>query len=192
MLFMFLIYIVAPGWLVWFYMSRHVRATCEYRDPQPRWTDACPVPVLGVSLFMGFFGVASLSILVYGYLPVFTTYLTGPAAAAVALVGCLVCLYLARAAYRRQLVGWWGSLIVSVLFYVSSAVHFTTRSMEQVMRDMRMPEVQIGQIAQMDALDGPLISISMGVWTLVCVVYLLWVKQHFIAAPVDDMMAPAG
>ena len=32
----------------------------------------------------------------------------------------------------------------------------------------------------------------MGIWMLVCVVYLLWVKKHFITEPVDDMMAPAG
>ncbi len=47
-------YLVLPGLFVLFYSSRHVRATCETRDPRPRWTDRCPLPVLALVLIFGF------------------------------------------------------------------------------------------------------------------------------------------
>ena len=46
--------ILLPGIWVFFYMSPHVKATCETRDPAPSWTDRCPLPVLGLSLWMWF------------------------------------------------------------------------------------------------------------------------------------------
>ncbi len=32
-------------WII-FYSRRDVRLTCEWRNPKPSWTDACPLPVL--------------------------------------------------------------------------------------------------------------------------------------------------
>jgi len=52
--FMGLLFIVLPGGLILVYQSRHTKATCEARDPVPRWTDACPLPVLALSLMLGF------------------------------------------------------------------------------------------------------------------------------------------
>ena len=46
-------FILVPGVLVLFYRSPHVKATCETRDPLPGWTDACPLPVLGLGLWIG-------------------------------------------------------------------------------------------------------------------------------------------
>ncbi|MGH7937503.1 MAG: hypothetical protein ACREFG_03280, partial [Chthoniobacterales bacterium] len=48
------IFVVLP--LIWglFYGGRNVKATCEARDPVARWTDRCPLPVLAVSLWLGF------------------------------------------------------------------------------------------------------------------------------------------
>lgn len=48
----FVIYVVLPGVWFLFYRSPHVKATCEAHDPVPRWTDACPLPVLTVSLWL--------------------------------------------------------------------------------------------------------------------------------------------
>ena len=37
-------FIIVPVVWIFFYQSRHVKATCETRDPVTRWTDACPLP----------------------------------------------------------------------------------------------------------------------------------------------------
>jgi len=44
-LFFGVIFVLVPAVWTFFYSSRHVKATCEARDPVPRWTDACPLPV---------------------------------------------------------------------------------------------------------------------------------------------------
>ena len=53
---MFLFYgvffVILPAVWTFFYNSRHVKATCETRDPVTRWTNACPLPVLGLCLWL--------------------------------------------------------------------------------------------------------------------------------------------
>src|SRR5262245_58905710 len=60
LLFMSVLLVALPAALVFFHRSPHVKATCEMRDPVNRWTDACPLPVLGVALML-WFGAAMLS-----------------------------------------------------------------------------------------------------------------------------------
>lgn len=43
-----------PLAILLFYGSANVRETCLFRDPQPRWTDRCPLPVLTVSAALAF------------------------------------------------------------------------------------------------------------------------------------------
>lgn len=62
MLFMGILFVVVPGVLVIFYQSRHVRATCEAQDPTPCWTDACPLPVLAMSLWLGLGALTMLTL----------------------------------------------------------------------------------------------------------------------------------
>ena len=50
-LFFGVFFVVVPAVWTFFYNSRHVKATCEARDPVTRWTDACPLPVLGFCLW---------------------------------------------------------------------------------------------------------------------------------------------
>jgi hypothetical protein len=47
--FMTVFYVIIPAVLVLFYGSKNVKATCEFRDSQVRWTDKCPLPVLAGS-----------------------------------------------------------------------------------------------------------------------------------------------
>ena len=48
-IFFFVAFVLVPAVWVFFYKSRHVKATCEARDPVTRWTDACPLPVFTAS-----------------------------------------------------------------------------------------------------------------------------------------------
>ena len=78
------IYVIIPGALVLFYRSPHVKATCEARDPVVRWTDACPLPVLAVSLMLGL-GAAWMPVMIVAsrsVVPCFGCYLSGAPAAA--------------------------------------------------------------------------------------------------------------
>ncbi len=75
-----IIYLVIPGVFVLFYRSDSVRRTLEFYDPRFRWTDRCPLPVLGMSIACAMFALGSLVAIAYGIAPVFGVVLTGAAA----------------------------------------------------------------------------------------------------------------
>ena len=45
-------FIALPKVWIFFHNSRHVKATCEARYSVTRWTDACPLPVLALCLWL--------------------------------------------------------------------------------------------------------------------------------------------
>jgi hypothetical protein len=121
-----LMLVFVPVVLALFYGSRSVKATCEARDPIRRWTDACPLPVLGLSLLLAGGALSSLvSLLVEGgALPVFGTFLTGAPARLVSLATTAATLYAAWALYRVTPTGWWVTLIIFVVGDISVTLSF--------------------------------------------------------------------
>src|SRR5258708_33744181 len=101
---MFVIYVVIPGAMVLFSRSTHVKLPCEARDPVPRWTDRCPLPVLAVVLIQAFGAVGMLLMLpVYGRaFPLFGLIITGLPAVAMSLAFAAFSLYAARGFYLLQ------------------------------------------------------------------------------------------
>jgi hypothetical protein len=61
MVFIAVFFVALPGAMVIFYGGRNVVATCMMRDPHTRWTDRCPMPVLGTSIWLA---LGSLSLLI--------------------------------------------------------------------------------------------------------------------------------
>ena len=85
MVFMFLIFgvlfLVLPAVWTFFYSSRHVKETCERRDTAIRWTDACPLPVLALCVWL-IFSVLMLLVMPFmtnGVMPFFGMFLSGGA-----------------------------------------------------------------------------------------------------------------
>src|SRR2546421_2829946 len=117
----FVMYVLIPGVLVLFYRSKHVKATCEVRDPVVRWTDRCPLPVLAVSLWAAVGAMAMLAFPFFyrGILPFFGVFLSGITGSAACLVIALLWAYAARALYRLEFAGWWIMLVGTILFSVS-------------------------------------------------------------------------
>ncbi len=108
LVFMAIFYIVIPGVMVMFYGSRHVKATCEQWDPVIRWTDKCPLPVLGLSLLWGV-GLLGMPLsIISGYtIPVFGVVLSGAAGAVFMLINGLVIAYMAWGMYKLKVQAWW-------------------------------------------------------------------------------------
>ena len=85
--FLTVIYIIIPGAFILFYGSKNTKATCEQRDPQVRWTDKCPLPVLALTLMAGCCAASLPFMGLYGWaVPFFGTIVTGVAGAGIALV----------------------------------------------------------------------------------------------------------
>lgn len=173
-------FIVIPGALVLFFGSSHVKATVEALDPQPRWTDACPLPVLAVSLLTGFGAVSMLTMPVAynGTMPFFGLILTGFVGSMLWVVLAGLLAYAAWAIYHLRPAGWWIVVLSLIVLTISNAVTFSRIQLSTLYREMGYPEKQIEQIEKF-GLFGPT---QMVVWTLVFMApiigYLMFIKKY--------------
>ena len=175
------IYIVIPGALVFFYRSPHVKATCAARDPVPRWTDACPLPALAVSLMLGL-GAVMMALMPLFYLsvvPCFGAYLTGAPAAALLLLTAAVYAFGARAVYRLHLAGWWIALLGYGLWMLSALVTFARIGILPMYELMAFPKAQLDMFRQMGFLNSPWLLVMMLVCWLPFLGFLVYTKKYF-------------
>ena len=179
-IFFFVFSVLVPAVWTFFYNSRHVKATCEVRDPVTRWTDACPLPVLAFCLWTWFAVPMMLVMSLTGLavMPCFGVFISG-------LTGSLVCLAIAAVwgwagwwLYRLDARGWWLILIATVLFMVSALLTYTQHDISEIYRLQGLPQAQIDQIQKMGLFTGN----RMGWFTVLCSLpflgYLLFIKKY--------------
>jgi MFS family permease len=177
--FMTILYVLIPGSLVLFYRSSHVKATCRSRDPQPRWTDKCPLPVLALSMMFTLWTVSLLTMGVYGWtFPFFGTILTGIPGAALVLTLILCLAYLARSIYRLSINAWWCALLLTIAWAVSTAVTFSRVSILDLYKKMNMPEQQLESMRQFMPHSSTMI-LMFALSFAAFFAYLLYTKKFF-------------
>jgi hypothetical protein len=172
-------FVILPAVWTFFYGSRHVKATCQTRDPLTRWTDAVPLPVLGLCLWL-LLSVPMMLIMPlagHGVMPFFGMFLTG-------LPGALLCLaiaalwsYAAWRLYKLDVRGWWLILIALCVFMVSGLLTFAHHDMLEMYRLMGYPEAQIEQMQKTGLLAGNRMTWLMSFSILPFLGYLLFVKK---------------
>ena len=148
--FMAVIYLIIPGILVAFYSSKHVKATCEHRDPHVRWTDKCPLPVLAVSVM---FAVAAGSILSMGFyqwaIPFFGRILDGSQGLFVVVVIALLMVYISWGTFRLRIMAWWLATLAIVAWSASVVITFSRISFWTLYERMNFPKEQIDMMKDM-------------------------------------------
>ena len=160
MVFMFLMFgvffVILPAVWTFFYNSRHVKATCETRDPVTRWTDACPLPVLGFCLWLAVSVPMMLIMPIagHGVMPFFGIFLTGVPGSMLCLAIAAVWSYAAWSLYKLDPRGWWVILIALCVFMTSAFVTYARHDMMEMYRLMGYPEAQIEQIQKSGLLIG--------------------------------------
>ena len=181
MVFMGILFIALPAVLVLFYRSPHVKATCEVRNPSPSWTDACPLPVLGMSLWLGFGAVGALAmpLSMHGVLPVFGKVLSGFAGSLCCVMLALLWGYCAWAVYRLRSAGWWIVLISLCIISVSAWMTFSRIDLAELYRVMGYSERQIDMVKHFSFLQGNRIAYWSVAWIVPMVGFLLFVKHYF-------------
>jgi hypothetical protein len=180
--FMLVLYVIVPGVLVLFYGSRHVKMTCEHRDPQVRWTDKCPLPVLAVSLA---FAAGACSIPFIGFycwaLPFFGTIVTGAAGAAIALACMVLYGYLAWGTYHLKTHAWWATLLLTISWGASAGITFARVSLMDYYAKMNYAPQQIEMMRAFVPPQSSLL-VSAGLWLIVVVSYLIYIRKYFAHA----------
>ncbi len=182
-LFMGVIFVVLPAVWVFFYRSPHVKATCEARDPLPRWTDACPLPVLGLCLLMAAGTPMMLIMPLTGHyvMPFFGTFLTGAASTLLCFIFAALEAYAAWSMYKLKPAGWWLILIAVCLLAVSGFLTFMRHDMTEMYQLMGYTEAQMDQLRKTGLLTGNKMTVWMSVWIAPFLGYLFYIKKYFTA-----------
>jgi hypothetical protein len=175
-----LILVIIPGVLVLFYGRKNVKETCEHRDPQVRWTDKCPLPVLAVSIISGFGAVSMLLGGITGWvIPFFGTLLSGTAGAAVQIFVSLLLVYVAWGVYKLNLKAWWYAVLVSIAGALSIGITFSRVSILDFYEKMNMSAENLEFFKQSLMQHESVMVIFFLFNTVGFLVYLLYTRKYF-------------
>jgi hypothetical protein len=179
----FFLFLLPAIW-TFFYSSRHVKATCEMRDGASRWTDACPLPVLGFCLWL-LFAVPWLAVMPltgHGVFPFFEIFLTGVPGALLCFAIAALWIYAAWLMYHLKPQGWWLILIAMIVYMASSVMTFARHDEMEMYQLMGYPQAQIDQIQKMGLFTGNNMIWMMALSLLPFLGYLLFIKRYFRSA----------
>ena len=173
--------VALPAAMIFFYQSRHVKATCEARDQTPRWTDACPMPVLATSLwiYLGAFGFLTLPLLHRSVVPFFGILITGSLATCILVVCSALWLYLGWGTYRLKPAAWWIMLIVFGLSTASAAITFLKIDLMELYRRLGYGEEQIRMMQDFGFFTGKAAAWWSALFFLAFILYSLWIRKYF-------------
>jgi len=176
-------FILLPGIWTFFYYSPHVKATVEARNPNPSWTDRCPLPVLALSLWMWLCVPWMLVMPLTGMwvMPLFGMLLTGYPAGVVCLLFAAIMAVVGWLTYRVDIRGWWTIVIFMILACISGIITFSLHNMIEIYQLMHYPQAQIDQLQKLGLFNGHAF-----VWVMILTMvpvfgYLLFVRRYFVA-----------
>lgn len=176
-----LFYVAVPLALFLFIRSPHVKATCEARDPVARWTDRCPLPVLGAVVAMVLTAANTLTVFAFSFAPLFGRLVTGTPAFILQLGTGALLVVAAVQLYRLRMTGWWLACALLLFWCISAIVTFQMVNVEEWMEAMRLPP----ESRAMMPWFGRYFS-QMGAWTAIwscaAAAYLMYIKR-FLQEP---------
>jgi hypothetical protein len=179
LLFLGVFAVIVPVVWIFFYNSRHVKATCEMRDPVPRWTDACPLPVLGFCVFLMVNVPLMLLLPVSGdcVVPFFGMFLTGIPGALGYLAFASIWFYAAWSLYKLQPLGWWLIFIALLVWMVSAILTYPRLGMMEMYRLMNYSDAHLEHLQEDGLLTGNPNAWLMSLSNLPLMAYLLFIKK---------------
>ena len=174
-------FVLAPALWVFFYQSRHVKATCEACDPVKRWTDSCPLPVLWFSLWTWLAVPTMLLWTLTGHavMPCFGRFVTGLPAGLICVVSAVVWGVAARWLYRLDARGWWLILVTMLVFQGSSLLTYAQHDIVEMYQLQGLPPAQIDQMQKLGLFKGHRMGWFMALFTGLFLGYLLFIKKYF-------------
>lgn len=175
-------FVVLPLVFVLFYRKKDVEETVRHRDPVERWTDRCPLPVLGASLI---FAWACPYYLLMSFttplVPFFGRYLTGVPGATGCLLFAALDGYFAYSMFHLRIAAWWIAVTALALRIISSAVTFLRGDLLQAYSRMGWKSEQLQMMNQSPMFRSHLILWWSTGFLLAFLGYMLWIKRYFRA-----------
>ncbi len=179
LVFMGLIYIVLPLTYILFFQRASVKETLERCDPHPRWTDRCPIQVLGLSLWLCFMAAAMVMMMQFMCVPAFGYYITGWPAIAVTVAVMTLLFWAALQCYRLRPAGWWAAMGFLIVWLGSAILTFGRNGIMDFYRHANMPPEQLAILEKQAFMHGSRTILLMISTNLVLGGYLLYVRRFF-------------
>ena len=149
--------------------------------PVPRWTDACPLPVLAMSLMLALGAVMILFMPVCynGVVPFFGRLLSGWMGSTLCVLMVALWSYCAWAMYRLNPLGWALTVAGLGLMAGSASITFAQVDLIEMYRLMNYSEEQIRLIQHTGITNSPAMRILMIAGWVPMFGFLLYVKKFF-------------
>jgi hypothetical protein len=184
MLVLFLIFgfffVLLPAIWTFFYTSKHVKDTCESRDPIERWTDACPLPVLAFCLWL-VFGAVMMLIMPFssnGVMPFFGTFIDGFGGSVFCVAAAAVWGIAALMLYQLDDRGWWVILIALCVMLLSGVLTYSQHSIWEMYHLMGYSARQISDIKHSGVISNSGMNWMMALSTLPFIGFLFYIKKY--------------
>jgi hypothetical protein len=175
----FVFFVALPLAFILTYQGRNARATLEYFDREPSWTDGCPTPVLALSLYLAFAALGTLTLLLYGIIPAFGVILSGPGAVAVIVAVAAAMLAAAWLLYRLRPAGWWATLLLVAVLCASGVMTALRIDWDVYYQRLGYPPQQIEMMHRIGAPSPSGTAGSAAAFAAAGLVYLLYLRRYF-------------
>jgi hypothetical protein len=175
-----LLQVVFPLASIIFYSLKGVETTCKRRNPEPCWTDRCPLPLLAMS-FISAIGCLAI---VFGMTTNFVVFLfgriaNGVAGAAVLLLISLASGYIGWGAYTRKMHAWWGAYALVLLASSSMMLTFSEVDMHELYLNMGYSPGEISRLEELFPVNAALLTFLSCLWGIMACAYLVWARDCF-------------
>ncbi|MEE9369766.1 MAG: hypothetical protein V3V05_13030 [Pontiella sp.] len=172
--------VVFPLSAIAFYSLRGVQRTCERRNPEPSWTDRCPLPLLA----MGFISVLGSFTIFFGATTNFVVFLfghveSGWSGLAIELIISMGFAYVGWGAFNRKMHAWWGAYALVLLTSSSMMLTFSELEMSALYVHMGYSQYQMAQMVHLKPINPTMLTFVSGVWGIMACIYLVWVRDCF-------------
>jgi len=173
-------FVLIPAIWAWFYGRKSVKATCEARNPLPSWTDACPLPVLAMSLFLGVSTLSCLgNLFSYRVIPFCGVFLTGVPAVLVYIILIAVWSIAALGLYKLDRRAWWILLLTAILMFLSSITTYWFHNLQDFYRAMGYSAQQVRAMQNAAVFDGYGMVWMTLATVLPTIGYILFIGRYF-------------
>lgn len=172
--------IVIPAIILFLLRHEGVRQTLEYYDPHPRWTDRCPLPVLGLALTLAVIGLLTLSAIAQPVFPAFGTYFAGNPARGILLVLAIGYFAAGHLVYRLRMTGWWLGLLLTVATCLAILPSALWMPLSPYYHATQMPGDQIEVMLENESIIRLSMAILPTLFAAVFTLYMLHTRKHML------------
>ena len=176
-------YLVVPATLLWLLRPPDVQATLEHYDPAVRWSDAVPIPVLGLCALLVMGALWAVMAAVQGWFLAFGAVIIGAGARVISVVIAALFALAAVLAFRLRPAGWWMALVLFVVLPIAFVVTLLRVDMMDVYRAMGMHDDDLNVMRSVGMFSSTMMGVGIAAFAVGTVAFTVRVRRHFIRAP---------